>query len=232
MEQNKVRSYFLYAIGEVALVMIGILLALQVNNWNEERKGGVLADQYLNSLRADLSEDIEMLKESYEYAFADSVQIANQISRIKESQLHPDSLKNIILFEFNYLVRSPRPFNRKTYSTLISTGDISLLSNEINQKLVQLIKEQDVRTYLIEVPNEAYMPVYISFNKSYPVKDLPFSEDLLPVLYDKIDAIQLLNDFNQIAGLKAINPQRLMLRKRQLEQQSRDLIELIDQTLE
>ena len=33
MEQNKVRSYVLYAIGEIALVMIGILLALQVNNW-------------------------------------------------------------------------------------------------------------------------------------------------------------------------------------------------------
>ncbi|WP_299112981.1 DUF6090 family protein [uncultured Winogradskyella sp.] len=35
---NKVSNYLLYAIGEIILVMIGILLALQVNNWNEERK--------------------------------------------------------------------------------------------------------------------------------------------------------------------------------------------------
>jgi hypothetical protein len=35
---NKMSSYLLYAIGEIVLVMIGILLALQVNNWNEERK--------------------------------------------------------------------------------------------------------------------------------------------------------------------------------------------------
>ncbi|AVR45392.1 hypothetical protein C7S20_08975 [Christiangramia fulva] len=38
MKQNKVKSYLLYAIGEIILVVIGILIALQVNNWNEKRK--------------------------------------------------------------------------------------------------------------------------------------------------------------------------------------------------
>ena len=36
--KNNTLKYFKYAIGEIALVMIGILLALQVNNWNEEKK--------------------------------------------------------------------------------------------------------------------------------------------------------------------------------------------------
>lgn len=36
MEQNKVCTYIFYAIGEIAFVMIGILLPLQVNNWNQE----------------------------------------------------------------------------------------------------------------------------------------------------------------------------------------------------
>ena len=38
LEQNKTGKYFKYAIGEILLVMVGILLALQVNNWNEVRK--------------------------------------------------------------------------------------------------------------------------------------------------------------------------------------------------
>ena len=38
LSEGKTGKYFKYAIGEILLVMIGILLALQVNNWNEERK--------------------------------------------------------------------------------------------------------------------------------------------------------------------------------------------------
>ena len=38
MEQNKTGKYLKYAIGEIALVVIGILIALQINTWNSERK--------------------------------------------------------------------------------------------------------------------------------------------------------------------------------------------------
>ena len=38
MEKNKTGKYFKYAIGEIVLVVIGILIALQINNWNEQRK--------------------------------------------------------------------------------------------------------------------------------------------------------------------------------------------------
>ena len=50
--------YLLYAIGEIALVVIGILIALQINNWNEERKTLRQIDDHLENLAADLNEDI------------------------------------------------------------------------------------------------------------------------------------------------------------------------------
>ena len=50
MEQNKTSKYFKYAIGEVVLVVIGILIALQINNWNENRKDGVKEQIILKSL--------------------------------------------------------------------------------------------------------------------------------------------------------------------------------------
>ena len=57
MEKNKTGKYLKYAIGEIALVMIGILLALQVNNWNESRKLKIqelnLTKQLLEDARAD-----------------------------------------------------------------------------------------------------------------------------------------------------------------------------------
>jgi len=54
---NKVRTYILYAIGEIALVMIGILLALQVNNWNEQRINDKKEREYMVQLLEDARED-------------------------------------------------------------------------------------------------------------------------------------------------------------------------------
>ena len=59
---SRVGKYLLYGIGEIVLVMIGILLALQVNNWNEQRKDGITEQLILTALQKDLSINIERLK--------------------------------------------------------------------------------------------------------------------------------------------------------------------------
>jgi len=55
-------KYLLYAIGEIALVVIGILIALQINNWNEDRKKVDTIKVYLQNLAEDLENDLENFK--------------------------------------------------------------------------------------------------------------------------------------------------------------------------
>lgn len=55
--QNKVSNYLLYAIGEIVLVVIGILIALQINTWNQERINKQKAIGYLNNLVEDIKSD-------------------------------------------------------------------------------------------------------------------------------------------------------------------------------
>jgi hypothetical protein len=57
IKENRVSKYLLYAIGEIALVMIGILLALQVNNWNNERKQTNHEQKILKELLLNLRMD-------------------------------------------------------------------------------------------------------------------------------------------------------------------------------
>ena len=57
MSENKTAKYFKYAIGEIVLVMIGILLALQVNNWNESRKNKINETKLLTELFNDAKLD-------------------------------------------------------------------------------------------------------------------------------------------------------------------------------
>ncbi|MEE9363817.1 MAG: DUF6090 family protein [Cellulophaga sp.] len=56
MEKNKTGKYFKYAIGEIILVVIGILIALSINNWNENRKDKKYLNQIFSSIENELEE--------------------------------------------------------------------------------------------------------------------------------------------------------------------------------
>lgn len=68
LTENKMSKYFFYAIGEIVLVVIGILIALQINNWNADQKTATEEISILNNLLESLyyakeQSDIEILKE-------------------------------------------------------------------------------------------------------------------------------------------------------------------------
>ena len=63
MEKNKTGKYLKYAIGEIILVVIGILIALQINNWNENKKENQKEQLYINALHEELIQHTESLNE-------------------------------------------------------------------------------------------------------------------------------------------------------------------------
>ena len=60
---NKKIQYLKYALGEILLVVIGILIALQINNWNQSIKDKKSLNEYLIKIKSHTSEDIEQLEE-------------------------------------------------------------------------------------------------------------------------------------------------------------------------
>lgn len=67
IESGSARKYLLYAIGEIALVVIGILIALQINNWNEWRKDRKKEKIILNDIANNLQINIQTLKDDIEW---------------------------------------------------------------------------------------------------------------------------------------------------------------------
>jgi len=116
METGKTSKYLKYAIGEIILVVIGILIALSINNWNEKRKTNNQLQGYLNSIRKNIQSDtIEInniknlrkrhnlaAKDYVKYTYMDSmpIQLVPEIGRILGEQylnINPsgfDALKN------------------------------------------------------------------------------------------------------------------------------------------
>ena len=66
LKNGKMRSYFFYAFGEILLVVIGILLALQIDNWNEDRKNRLAEREILQTLYNNLGQDSLDIREALE----------------------------------------------------------------------------------------------------------------------------------------------------------------------
>ena len=92
LSEGKSVNYLKYAIGEIVLVVIGILIALQVNNWNENRKTQEKIKQFLVSLKSELRNDLNEINEVTEAQVARSNSITQAIELSKNS-----NVKTIIL---------------------------------------------------------------------------------------------------------------------------------------
>ena len=90
LNENRFSKYLLYAIGEIVLVVIGILIALQINNWNESRKSQEKMDNYFDKMLVEMRQKRRVLKAHQEGALKFK-QDVNRIARMT-AEKNPDSI--------------------------------------------------------------------------------------------------------------------------------------------
>jgi len=127
---NKVRTYLLYAIGEILLVVIGILIALQVNNWNEERKEKKLSDEYLSRI----VEDLGRLNERSEYQSTQYRAVLSSITKtqqlLERGTPLSDSEKEIVDFAILWFPRTTNQLPAMlTYEEMKESVNLNLIDD-------------------------------------------------------------------------------------------------------
>ena len=131
MEQNKTGKYLKYAVGEIILVMIGILLALQVNNWNEIRKDSIKEQQILKQLTEEYNSNFLQLEQK----IAHRKKIIEASTKVLQYIDKPLNINNDSLYsQLNVMIGNPtfKPIE----NNLVNSGDILLIKNK---KLNQLL---------------------------------------------------------------------------------------------
>ena len=126
---DKTRKYILYALGEIALVMIGILLALQVNNWNEERKQLSAEETFIAGVKNDLAQDqqyIQFIVELAEVKLALFDDLEDRAIDLYENDR--PVLDSLVLAYFN----PPRTFYpiSGSYESAVAGNEISRYKNK------------------------------------------------------------------------------------------------------
>jgi len=131
MEQNKTGKYLKYAIGEIMLVVIGILIALSINNWNENRKELLNETKILKTLNSEFKQNRSTLDSILTSLSSAENALSFVLKNIKPKpniNLSPRKLDSVLYQSFTnpYWKRS-----EYTLRTLENSGKLSSLSNEV-----------------------------------------------------------------------------------------------------
>ncbi len=144
--EGNLKRYLIYSLGEILLVMIGILLALQVNNWNQERKNNKSESIYLNSVYSDLKEQSLMLDERINHENR-NVELTEKAIDLIDNNLYQQNIDSLRLLILRSIGTRTFSTSDATYDDLKSTGNLQLISDvELKNKIIKLynsIYEED-----------------------------------------------------------------------------------------
>ena len=163
MEKNKTGKYFKYAIGEIVLVVIGILIALQINNWNENQKLKSIEQNLLEDLQEEVSNNIKDLKRvigSHENSLAGAQKIDELFNDRQTFNTMSDSTFNSLYNEMNsHATYKP---NRGILNSIISSGQIKNISNEELKYQLSSIQEQTIHAFELTMVIAGWRPELLS----------------------------------------------------------------------
>ncbi len=155
--ENKVMAYLRYAIGEIVLVVIGILIALQVNNWNERRKDSKFEDEILTLIDQNLEQDSVSLSSELSNAKL-AIHLTDRLLEQVKLKNYNDSLNywmgKIICFE---RFRS----QSSAYEMLKAKGLENISDKILQMALISYYDESLYRVY------QSMNDVELSFNKDW-----------------------------------------------------------------
>jgi hypothetical protein len=161
LEENKIGNYLKYASGEIFLVVIGILIALSINNWNENRKHDQQEKSYLNRLIQENKSDIITFSAEIERLKRNNEKISNLSKAFKDKD-SSDSVLVISAREFlMYGSLYPR-FNPSisTYEDLSSTGNLGIIKDTgLRDKIVSHYQRYKAVEWDYKVNSDWAMPI-------------------------------------------------------------------------
>jgi hypothetical protein len=202
---GKFSKYLIYAIGEIILVVLGILIALQINNWNEDRKIFEDLDLIRQSLFSELNKDIESINNELDLLNKDIAKLENYFQRISSPLVNKDSLVNIYNIEFNPIIYGAIKFNNSTINTLKASGYLSKLEKSMQEDLFKILEmKENYFTVHSDIAN--YVDVLTLNGNKFPrsIEPLEKNSVLNKSIWKKVDFEELGGYMNNVFGVKYI----------------------------
>ena len=178
IKENKVSKYLIYAIGEIVLVVIGILIALQINNWNEQRKQNQQEINYYYKIKEDIELDIFNIGQSINSL--DERILATKRLLINLLKIQDD--KSVILADYLSTIRSIAFIpSKSSILDITSSGKIEILKNKnIKNAVLQYYASQEYAVTTIQGNDNSLDEKIFNLNDftDFGIQELPLYRDI------------------------------------------------------
>lgn len=141
LNENKFSKYLLYAVGEILLVVIGILIALQLDQNAEKKQEDITRHEYYIQLLEDLKKDRQFAIETIDRFEADEKAYNEYLELYSDPLLDPKKVYEQLMTLSIY--STTISFNSNTIESLRSSGEIILIPLDIRNRLINLLRLQD-----------------------------------------------------------------------------------------
>ncbi len=148
---KKTGMYFKYAFGEIILVVIGILIALSINNWNQDRLNKIQVNGYLKNLAADLKSDIVQYEDNISAYQVDMANNSQILENNAYKELEVDSILKLVQGYWMLNQTSDQTFQKIKSAGLLEVLGTPEINQAVNDYYNLWISRYD---YLIEFDKE------------------------------------------------------------------------------
>ncbi len=180
MSENKTGKYLKYAFGEIILVVIGILIALQINNWNEFNKDRETGLGYLKRIKTDLVKDTLYLNERIQLAADEKSSFKLFIKLMHEKQATRKEFSQLIssvLWDLSNLI-----IEDKSYVEITNSGKLNYIHNEtIRNQIMDYYRKCAIDNFHISEMNDTGNDM---FTRDIYMRILPYYTSVIDSLYD------------------------------------------------
>jgi hypothetical protein len=147
-KDNQFFKYSRYAIGEIVLVVVGILIALYINDWNKHRKDGIKKMVYKKALIEDLRKDTAQLIGQIRFT-AEAIKFHQGfVKKIEKRDVTFDTIFRLYTSHDHGQMGLKQP-NKTTFESLLSTGDIELFSDKEIEAMMLFYSKIELNYFLI-----------------------------------------------------------------------------------
>ena len=160
--QGKASRYLGYALGEIALIVIGILIALQIGDWNQARADAELEQRYIEQLILNIETDINR----FEFQIEINDVRLHAVEILVKASKDPESVRDypamFLVAVSQMIAPAEEPLSSDTFDELRSTGHLKLLDEQLKKKLFGYYRDEGRMRQFQNIRHE----VALEFRKS------------------------------------------------------------------